>query len=69
MARHPVIPGLTGNLDHKIVLNKANLIVKRGEKVAFVGRNGEGKTTMMRVLMGELEPFAGEAKVGYNVDI
>ena len=53
----------------KVVLDKANLIVKRGEKVAFVGRNGEGKTTMMRVLMGELEPFAGEAKVGYNVDI
>ena len=53
----------------KTVLNGANLIVKRGEKVAFVGRNGEGKTTMMRVLMGELEPFSGEAKVGYNVDI
>ena len=64
-----VMPGLTGHLEQKIVLNKANLIVKRGEKVAFVGRNGEGKTTMMRVLMGELEPFAGEAKVGYNVDI
>ena len=66
---------LTGNTpaaslpEPKIVLNKANLIVKRGEKVAFVGRNGEGKTTMMRVLMGELEPFSGEAKVGYNVDI
>ena len=53
----------------KTVLNGANLIVKRGEKVAFVGRNGEGKTTMMRVLMGELEPFSGEAKVGYNVDV
>lgn len=53
----------------KIILNKANLIVRRGEKVAFVGRNGEGKTTMMRVLMKELEPFAGEAKAGYNVDI
>ena len=53
----------------KTVLRQANLIVKRGEKVAFVGRNGEGKTTMMRVLMGELEPFSGEAKVGYNVDI
>ena len=53
----------------KTVLNGANLIVKRGEKVAFVGRNGEGKTTMMRVLMGELEPFSGQAKVGYNVDI
>ncbi|MBR1538013.1 MAG: ABC-F family ATP-binding cassette domain-containing protein, partial [Bacteroidales bacterium] len=64
-----VIPGSTGNPDPKIVLRDANLIVKRGEKVAFVGRNGEGKTTMMRVLMGELEPFAGEAKAGYNVDI
>jgi len=53
----------------KTVLDGANLIVKRGEKVAFVGRNGEGKTTMMRVLMGELQPFSGEAKVGYNVDI
>lgn len=53
----------------KIVLRDANLIVKRGEKVAFVGRNGEGKTTMMRVLMGELEPFAGEAKVGHNVNV
>ena len=53
----------------KTVLEGANLIVRRGEKVAFVGRNGEGKTTMMRVLMGGLEPFSGEAKVGYNVDI
>lgn len=53
----------------KIILSGANMEVKRGEKVALVGRNGEGKTTMMRVLMGELEPFEGEAKVGYNVDI
>ena len=53
----------------KTVLDGANLIVKRGEKVAFVGRNGEGKTTMMRVLTGELEPFSGQAKIGYNVDI
>lgn len=53
----------------KIILRKANLVVKRGEKVAFVGRNGEGKTTMMRVMMGELEPFDGESKLGYNVDV
>ncbi len=53
----------------KIILNGANMIVKRGEKVAFVGRNGEGKTTMMRVLMGELEPFEGSAAKGYNVDV
>ena len=64
-----VNPDATGRSEPKIVLGSANLIVKRGEKVAFVGRNGEGKTTMMRVLMGELEPFEGEAKVGYNVDI
>lgn len=54
---------------HKVILKDANLIVKRGEKVAFVGRNGEGKTTMMKVLMGLLDIFEGEAKVGYNVDI
>ena len=54
---------------NKIILNGANLIVKRGEKVAFVGRNGEGKTTMMRVLMRELEPFEGSAAKGYNVDV
>ncbi len=54
---------------NKIILNGANLIVKRGEKVAFVGRNGEGKTTMMRVLMNELDPFEGSAAKGYNVDV
>lgn len=53
----------------KIILKNANITIKRGEKVAFVGRNGEGKTTMMRVLMQELEPFEGEAKVGYNVNV
>lgn len=53
----------------KVILRGANMTVKRGEKVAFVGRNGEGKTTMMRVMMSELEPFEGEAKTGYNVDI
>ncbi len=53
----------------KVILNGVNVTIRRGEKVAFVGRNGEGKTTMMRVLMNELEPFAGEAKVGHNVNV
>lgn len=53
----------------KVILDKANLIVKRGEKVAFVGCNGEGKTTMMRVLTGELDVFSGEARLGYNVNV
>ena len=42
---------------------------RRGEKVALVGRNGEGKTTLMRVIMRELEPMAGEARTGHNVNI
>ena len=43
--------------------------IRRGEKVAFVGRNGEGKTTLMRVIAGELDPISGESKLGHNVDL
>ena len=53
----------------KVVFSDACIEVRRGEKVALVGRNGEGKTTLMRVIMGELDPMAGESKVGYNVNI
>lgn len=53
----------------KTVFTDAAIEVKRGEKVALVGRNGEGKTTLMRVITGELEPLAGEARIGHNVTI
>ncbi|MBQ8169244.1 MAG: ATP-binding cassette domain-containing protein [Bacteroidales bacterium] len=53
----------------KVVFDDAQIEVRRGEKVALVGRNGEGKTTLMRVIMNELDPMAGESKVGYNVNI
>ena len=53
----------------KVVFSDAQIEVRRGEKVALVGRNGEGKTTLMRVIMRELDPMAGESKVGYNVNI
>lgn len=53
----------------KVVFSGADIEVKRGEKVALVGRNGEGKTTLMRAIMGELEPMAGESRIGYNVNI
>ena len=53
----------------KVVFSDAQIEVRRGEKVALVGRNGEGKTTLMRVIMGELDPMTGESKVGYNVNI
>ncbi|MBO8456076.1 MAG: ABC-F family ATP-binding cassette domain-containing protein [Bacteroidetes bacterium] len=60
---------LTVGYGSKVVFSGANIEVKRGEKVALVGRNGEGKTTLMRVIMRELDPMSGEAKVGHNVNI
>ena len=60
---------LTVGYPQKVVFRDAQIEIKRGEKVALIGRNGEGKTTLMRVIMGELEPKAGEAKVGHNVKI
>ena len=53
----------------KIVFDDAQIEVRRGEKVALVGRNGEGKTTLMRVIMRELAPMAGDSKVGHNVNV
>ena len=53
----------------KVVFDKANIVVERGEKVALVGRNGEGKTTLMRIITGALTPGAGTAGLGYNVSM
>ena len=60
---------LTVGYGSKVVFSGANIEVKRGEKVALVGRNGEGKTTLMRVIMRELDPMSGAARVGHNVNI
>ena len=50
------------------VFEGVDLIIKRGEKVAFVGKNGEGKSTFVKCIMGEI-PFDGMLKVGHNVQI
>ncbi len=50
------------------VFQKVNMVIERGEKIAFVGRNGEGKTTLSRILVGEI-PFDGMMKTGHNVRI
>ena len=50
------------------VFADVTLTIKRGEKVAFVGRNGEGKSTLVKCIMGEI-PFEGSLKVGHNVQI
>ena len=61
--------GLVAGYPQKIVFSDADIEIKRGEKVALVGRNGEGKTTLMRIIAGELEPLGGESRLGYNVDL
>ena len=53
--------------DH-VVFDHVNLTIKRGEKVAFVGKNGEGKSTLVKCIMGQI-PFDGNLKVGHNVQI
>ena len=50
------------------VFSNVNLTIKRGEKVAFVGKNGEGKSTLVKCIMGEI-PFNGNLKVGHNIQI
>lgn len=51
-----------------LVFDHVNITIKRGEKVAFVGRNGEGKTTLVKCIMGEI-PFDGHLKIGHQVQI
>ena len=50
------------------VYHDVNLTIKRGEKVAFVGKNGEGKSTLVKCIMGEI-PYTGKLKLGHNVEI
>ena len=55
--------------DNKVIFDKVNLTIEKGDKVAFVGRNGEGKTTMMRIIVNELVPKGGEMVLGHNVSL
>ncbi len=51
-----------------LILDNINIIINRGEKVAFVGRNGEGKTTLVKCIMNQIE-YAGKLKIGHGVKI
>ncbi|MBR0275201.1 MAG: ABC-F family ATP-binding cassette domain-containing protein [Prevotella sp.] len=53
--------------DH-VVFDHVNLTIKRGEKVAFVGKNGEGKSTLVKCIMGQID-YEGHLKIGHNVQI
>ncbi|MCQ2318049.1 MAG: ATP-binding cassette domain-containing protein [Bacteroidales bacterium] len=54
--------------DEKCILNDINLLIPRGEKIAFVGRNGEGKSTLSKIIAGVLD-YTGEVKLGHEVKI
>ena len=60
---------LTVGYPGKVVFSHADIEIRRGEKVALVGRNGEGKTTLMRVINKELDPLSGTSTLGHNVAI
>ena len=63
------IKGVGKAFDQKRIFAGAEFTIERGQKIALVGRNGEGKTTFARMLIGELEATEGEIKIGANVNI
>ena len=66
---YPVIcDSLRKDYGSHCVFHDVNLTIKRGEKVAFVGKNGEGKSTLVKCIMGEI-PYTGTLKLGHNVEI
>jgi len=67
--RYPVtISDLSKSYDDHLVFKDASLTIERGEKVAFLGRNGEGKSTMVKAIMNEID-FAGNLELGHNTQI
>lgn len=63
-----IVENLSKSYADHVVFEKANMVIERGQKVAFVGKNGEGKSTMIKAIMGEID-FTGELKVGHNAKI
>ena len=63
------VKGVGKAFDTKRIFSNAEFTIERGQKIALVGRNGEGKTTFARMLIGELEATEGEIKLGANVNI
>lgn len=62
------LSGLSKSFGHKKVLDKIDLLVERGSKTAFVGQNGQGKTTLAKIIVGELD-HQGSLKTGHNVQL
>lgn len=66
---HPVtVRDVSKSYGEQVIFHQANMSITRGEKVAFVGRNGEGKSTMIKAILGELE-VEGQVHLGHNVKV
>ena len=63
-----IIDGVSKAYEGHTVFRNANLTIERGDKIAFVGKNGEGKSTLVKCIMGEI-PFEGNLQLGHNVQI
>lgn len=64
-----VVKDLHKSYDDKVIFKDANIVIERGEKVAFVGKNGEGKSTMIKAIMKEIEINGGSVEIGHNAQI
>lgn len=63
-----VVKELTKTYGDHTVFNKADIVVERGQKVAFVGKNGQGKSTMIKAIMSQID-FDGDLEIGHNIQI
>ena len=63
-----IVKNLAKSYDDHVVFRDANMTIERGEKVCFVGRNGEGKSTLIKAIMGEID-FQGDCQLGHNTEV
>ena len=61
--------GMSKSFGDNHVIRNLNMQLERGERIAFIGQNGQGKTTLARLITGELEPTSGDIQTGQNIDI
>ena len=67
--QYPItVSELSKNYGDHVVFKDADMVIERGQKVALVGKNGEGKSTMIKAIMGEID-FEGKLEIGHNVQI
>jgi ATP-binding cassette subfamily F protein 3 len=64
-----VVKDLEKSYGNKLIFKDANIVIERGDKVAFVGKNGEGKSTMIKAIMKEIEINGGSVEIGHNAQI